>query len=113
MATPPHPRPAGAPRTAGPPDPAAIRYEAESPDEAALVVAAKVFGFFFFKRTNTTLVSPLRASLGGPPFAARARRKWTHTQRRGRAGTTPLASCAALQQMGSGFRGGTRCTLPP
>lgn len=40
----------------GPPDPKVIRYEAESPDEAALVVAAKVFGFFFFKRTNTTLV---------------------------------------------------------
>ncbi|GBF89503.1 phospholipid-transporting ATPase [Raphidocelis subcapitata] len=45
----------------GPPDPASIRYEAESPDEAALVVAAKVFGFFFFKRTNTTLY--LRESL--------------------------------------------------
>lgn len=40
----------------GPPNPSKIRYEAESPDEAALVVAAKVFGFFFFKRTNTTLV---------------------------------------------------------
>jgi hypothetical protein len=37
----------------GPADPKLIRYEAESPDEAALVVAAKVFGFFFFKRTNT------------------------------------------------------------
>ena len=50
---------------AGPADPKKIRYEAESPDEAALVVAAKVFGFFFFKRTNTTLVrfSPALASL--------------------------------------------------
>jgi phospholipid-transporting ATPase len=40
---------------AGPPTPAEIRYEAESPDEAALVVAAKVFGFFMIKRTNTTI----------------------------------------------------------
>lgn len=32
-----------------------IKYEAESPDEAALVVAAKVMGFFFYKRTATTL----------------------------------------------------------
>jgi hypothetical protein len=32
-----------------------IRYEAESPDEAALVVAAKVFGFRLTKRTNTIL----------------------------------------------------------
>jgi phospholipid-transporting ATPase len=39
----------------GPPTPAEIRYEAESPDEAALVVAAKVFGFFMIKRTNTTI----------------------------------------------------------
>jgi hypothetical protein len=30
-------------------------YQAESPDEAALVVAAKAFGFFFFKRTNTSV----------------------------------------------------------
>lgn len=29
--------------------------QAESPDEAALVVAAKVFGFFFYKRTNNTI----------------------------------------------------------
>jgi len=40
---------------AGPSIPQEIRYEAESPDEAALVVAAKVFGFFMFKRTNTTI----------------------------------------------------------
>jgi phospholipid-transporting ATPase len=39
----------------GPADPSKIRYEAESPDEAALVVAAKVFGFFFFKRTSTAV----------------------------------------------------------
>eukprot|EP00798_Chlamydomonas_sp_ICE-L_P016456 gene16456-22676_t len=32
-----------------------IKYEAESPDEAALVVAAKVMGFFFCKRSNTTV----------------------------------------------------------
>jgi hypothetical protein len=50
----------------GPDDPALIRYEAESPDEAALVVAAKVFGFFFFKRTNTVLV---RAPHGVLPLA--------------------------------------------
>eukprot|EP00798_Chlamydomonas_sp_ICE-L_P023701 gene23701-9242_t len=40
----------------GPPDAKEIKYEAESPDEAALVVAAKVMGFFCFKRTNTTVV---------------------------------------------------------
>ncbi|WIA12055.1 hypothetical protein OEZ85_012134 [Tetradesmus obliquus] len=39
----------------GPPIPEQIRYEAESPDEAALVVAAKVFGFFLVKRTNTII----------------------------------------------------------
>ncbi|KAG2499397.1 hypothetical protein HYH03_002971 [Edaphochlamys debaryana] len=39
----------------GPTTPAEIKYEAESPDEAALVVAAKAFGFFFHKRTNTTV----------------------------------------------------------
>lgn len=42
-------------RFLGPPTPQEIRYEAESPDEAALVVAAKVFGFFMIKRTNTTI----------------------------------------------------------
>jgi phospholipid-transporting ATPase len=41
--------------TTGPPIPEQIRYEAESPDEAALVVAAKVFGFFLVKRTNTII----------------------------------------------------------
>lgn len=39
----------------GPAEPAKIKYEAESPDEAALVAAGKVFGFFFYKRTNTTV----------------------------------------------------------
>ena len=29
--------------------PERIRYQAASPDEAALVVAAKNFGFFFFR----------------------------------------------------------------
>jgi hypothetical protein len=41
------------PAHTGPVDPFQIKYEAESPDEAALVVAAK-FGFFFCKRTSTT-----------------------------------------------------------
>ncbi|KAK3239287.1 hypothetical protein CYMTET_50774 [Cymbomonas tetramitiformis] len=30
-------------------------YQAESPDESAFVTAAKVLGFFFYKRTNTTV----------------------------------------------------------
>ncbi|KXZ56084.1 hypothetical protein GPECTOR_2g966 [Gonium pectorale] len=48
----------------GPPEPDKIKYEAESPDEAALVVAAKVFGFFFFKRTNTTVTVRERTARG-------------------------------------------------
>eukprot|EP00884_Botryococcus_braunii_P001874 jgi/Botrbrau1/11688/Bobra.0195s0019.1 len=36
--------------------PQAITYQAASPDEAALVVAAKVFGFFFFKRTPNSVI---------------------------------------------------------
>ena len=40
---------------AGPDDPTKIKYEAESPDESALVVAAKVMGFFCYKRTNTAI----------------------------------------------------------
>ncbi|PNH05393.1 Phospholipid-transporting ATPase 3 [Tetrabaena socialis] len=48
----------------GPTEPDTIKYEAESPDEAALVVAAKVFGFFFFKRTNTTVVVRERTARG-------------------------------------------------
>jgi phospholipid-translocating ATPase len=39
-----------------------MRYRAESPDEAALVVAAKQFGFYFYKRTPTTLY--MRETLG-------------------------------------------------
>ncbi|KAG6396532.1 hypothetical protein SASPL_142683 [Salvia splendens] len=35
--------------------PERIRYQAASPDEAALVVAAKNFGFFFYRRTPTTI----------------------------------------------------------
>ncbi|KZV53133.1 phospholipid-transporting ATPase 3-like [Dorcoceras hygrometricum] len=35
--------------------PEKIRYQAASPDEAALVTAAKNFGFFFFKRSPTTI----------------------------------------------------------
>jgi phospholipid-translocating ATPase len=38
-----------------PEDPTSMRYRAESPDEAALVVAAKQFGFYFYKRTPTML----------------------------------------------------------
>mmetsp|Transcript_27778 Transcript_27778/g.60863 ORF Transcript_27778/g.60863 Transcript_27778/m.60863 type:complete len:1303 (+) Transcript_27778:244-4152(+) len=41
-----------------------VRYEAESPDEAALVVAAKALGFFFFKRTNTTVTVRERTPRG-------------------------------------------------
>ena len=41
---------------AGPEDPQKIHYQAESPDEAALVAAAREFGFFFFRRTNTTVL---------------------------------------------------------
>ncbi|XP_066385394.1 phospholipid-transporting ATPase 3-like isoform X2 [Miscanthus floridulus] len=33
-----------------------IRYQAASPDEAALVAAAKNFGFFFYRRTPTTVM---------------------------------------------------------
>ncbi|KAG5629726.1 hypothetical protein H5410_001443 [Solanum commersonii] len=35
--------------------PEKIRYQAASPDESALVVAAKNFGFFFYKRTPTMI----------------------------------------------------------
>ncbi|KAK2994397.1 hypothetical protein RJ640_029512 [Escallonia rubra] len=35
--------------------PEKIRYQAASPDEAALVTAAKNFGFFFFRRTPTMI----------------------------------------------------------
>ncbi|KAI8528438.1 hypothetical protein RHMOL_Rhmol12G0148700 [Rhododendron molle] len=35
--------------------PEKIRYQAASPDEAALVTAAKNFGFFFYRRTPTSI----------------------------------------------------------
>ncbi|KAI3516355.1 hypothetical protein L1887_15270 [Cichorium endivia] len=35
--------------------PEKLRYQAASPDEAALVTAAKNFGFFFYRRTPTTI----------------------------------------------------------
>lgn len=41
---------------AGPEDPSKIKYQAESPDESALVVAAKVLGFFFHRRSTTTIM---------------------------------------------------------
>jgi phospholipid-transporting ATPase len=44
----------------GEPTPELIKYQAESPDEAAFVVAAKRFGFFFKKRTGSgvTVMEP-------------------------------------------------------
>ncbi|CAH9129097.1 unnamed protein product [Cuscuta epithymum] len=39
--------------TEGDESPERIRYQAASPDEAALVAAAKNFGFFFYRRTPT------------------------------------------------------------
>ena len=35
-------------------NPAKIRYQAESPDEGALVLAAKCLGFFFCQKTSKT-----------------------------------------------------------
>ena len=43
-----------APR-AGPEDPERMTYQAESPDEAALVAAARAFGFVFHARTSTAV----------------------------------------------------------
>jgi len=40
----------------GPEDPAYIKYQAESPDEAALVAAGKAFGFFFHRRNHTSVL---------------------------------------------------------
>ena len=40
----------------GPEDPAYIKYQAESPDEAALVAAGTAFGFFFHKRNHTSVL---------------------------------------------------------
>eukprot|EP00983_Pelagomonas_calceolata_P064854 1148316-Pelagomonas_calceolata.AAC.4 len=42
-----------------------IKYEAESPDEAALVVAAKVMGFFFYARTASSVTVSLCAFAAG------------------------------------------------
>lgn len=42
--------------SAGPEDPAYIKYQAESPDEAALVAAGKAFGFFFHRRNHTSVL---------------------------------------------------------
>ncbi|CAN1321194.1 Phospholipid-transporting ATPase 3 [Linum perenne] len=41
--------------TEGDESPDKIRYQAASPDEAALVTAAKNFGFFFYRRTPTMI----------------------------------------------------------
>ncbi|EFJ48209.1 hypothetical protein VOLCADRAFT_40206, partial [Volvox carteri f. nagariensis] len=49
----------------GQPDPRTIKYEAESPDEAALVVAAKAFGFFFLRRTQSSVFVRERGRYGG------------------------------------------------
>ena len=40
----------------GDPEPDKIHYQAASPDEAALVVAAKKFGFFFHTRTTNSII---------------------------------------------------------
>ena len=39
----------------GPPEASNIKYEAESPDEAALVVGAKALGFLFHRRSNKSI----------------------------------------------------------
>jgi phospholipid-transporting ATPase len=40
----------------GPEDPESIKYQAESPDEAALVAAGEAFGFFFHRRNHTSVL---------------------------------------------------------
>ena len=52
----------------GEPTPEAIKYQAESPDEAAFVVAAKRLGFFF-KARNTKGVTVVEAAPGSAPGA--------------------------------------------
>lgn len=42
-----------------------IKYEAESPDESALVVAAKRFGFFFYNRKHTGQIQVYMRACGG------------------------------------------------
>ncbi len=55
----------------GEPTPEAIKYQAESPDEAAFVVAAKRFGFFFCKRNGAGVaVQEPGAAEGDPPVEA-------------------------------------------
>lgn len=50
-----------------PEEPSKMQYRAESPDEAALVVAAKQFGFYFYKRTPTALYVRESLTKNGPP----------------------------------------------
>lgn len=52
----------------GEPTPNEIVYQAESPDELAFVVAAKQFGFFFKKRTATTITVAEEAFENGNPI---------------------------------------------
>ncbi|GLC46232.1 hypothetical protein PLESTM_001843200 [Pleodorina starrii] len=80
----------------GPPDPATIKYEAESPDEAALVVAAKVFGFFFHRRTATSITVRERGRRG----AGRA----GNSGNSGNSGNG--AAVAAVRGAGGGVGGG-------
>ena len=51
----------------GNPVPDEIVYQAESPDELAFVVAAKRFGFFFKKRTASTVTIEEEAFINGRP----------------------------------------------
>jgi phospholipid-translocating ATPase len=43
-----------------------VTYEAESPDEAAFVVAAREFGFEFMKRTQSSVVIQEPGPNGNP-----------------------------------------------
>ena len=51
-----------------------VRMQASSPDEAALVIAAKVFGFFFHYRAPATVAvrEPVPHDTAGPSAGARA-----------------------------------------
>lgn len=62
-----------------------IKYEAESPDEAALVVAAKAMGFFFFKRTDTsvTIRETTKAGTRDVEYEVRQTRLMPHTDMSG------------------------------
>ena len=46
-----------------------MQYQAESPDEAALVAAGKAFGFFFHKRNHTSVLVREPATQGGEEAA--------------------------------------------